>query len=74
MIIIVGLITVLYADDRFLGMNPIQCDCDLRWLVPFRDMNTNLFTGGVRGTCREPANLNGSLLEHITEDQLVCSE
>ena len=51
-----------------MSRNPIRCDCNLRWLVGFRN-STSL---NLRGACHEPTNLNGVLLQALAEDQFLC--
>ncbi len=50
--------------------NPLNCDCNLRWLPAF----LNTVTEVQFVTCATPDNLNGSIVANLTEDQLICGE
>lgn len=56
---------------RNLNGNPLVCDCNLQWFPVFRDLSITA-TSSLIGTCDSPANLMGTQLRQVSEDQLIC--
>ncbi len=50
--------------------NPLQCNCKLRWLTSFLSTVSQVLPA----TCATPSNLNGTEVDSLEQDQLVCGE
>ncbi|XP_076463400.1 uncharacterized protein LOC143295670 [Babylonia areolata] len=50
--------------------NPLNCDCQLRWLLEKRDAGSVNLSGAE--TCRSPADKNGTYLVGLQPAELIC--
>ena len=57
---------------RGLSGNRIRCDCKLSWFIAFRSSIVN--PNSSIGECHTPANLTGTSLRQVTEEELVCGK
>ncbi|KAH3711426.1 hypothetical protein DPMN_071095 [Dreissena polymorpha] len=52
--------------------NPLNCDCQMRWLIAtVQDKQSKLEVYG--GVCSKPAHLNGRNILNITQADLNCT-
>lgn len=60
----------IYIDfSRHLGMNPLICDCNLRWLADYLHKNP-IETSGAR--CESPKRMHGRRIKTLREEKFKC--
>lgn len=53
-----------------LGKNPLNCDCNLRWLVDYFEANPTVETSEAR--CEQPTRSQGRKLSQLNKNELRC--